>query len=265
MADVTSEVSAGSPSDTRDRILEVAGALFADHGFRSVSLRRITQEAGVNVASVNYHFGSKEALILEVLSRIVGPINAQRIAMLDAAEDEYGDGAVPVERILEALFAPLLEVIGTAVDGGTALDTSAGNQSSADIYLKLVGRCMSERQELMPETMMKLFQKTIDRFCKATIKALPSVDSTDVFWRLHFTAGALLYTLSQPERLAAFSRGKVDPSDGDEMLRQLIAYTAAGMKAEAASDWRKGDGFSSKMARRRSGVSGGLRHRLFSG
>ena len=230
-----------SPSDTRERILEVAGALFADRGFRSVSLRRITQDAEVNLASVNYHFGSKEALVLEVLSRVVGPINARRIAMLDAAEAEFGKKPVPVEKILEALFAPVLSVM--SVEGKEEnREVSSPDAASVEFYLKLVGRCMSERQELMPATMMKLFRETIDRFCKAMVKSLPKIDQTDIFWRLHFTAGALLYTLTQPERLTAFSRSKVDVADGEEVLQQLITYTAAGMKADAAAAKKPGRG-----------------------
>ena len=234
MSDASFPPAGGSPSDTRERILEVAGALFADHGFRSVSLRRITREAEVNLASVNYHFGSKEALVLEVLSRVVGPINASRLAMLDEAEAEFGDEPVPVERILEALFAPVLSVMSIDSDASSE-EVSASDVASVDFYLKLVGRCMSERQELMPTTLMRLYKETIDRFCEAMFRVLPGLDQADVFWRMHFTAGALLYTLTQPERLAAFSRGKVDVTNSGEVLRQLITYTAAGMKAEVAA------------------------------
>ncbi len=239
MTDTAFAHGGSSPADTRERILEVAGALFADFGFRSVSLRRITQEARVNVAAVNYHFGCKDALVTEVLSRVVGPINAERVAMLDAAEAEFGDQPVPLERILEALFAPVLLVDPSAGRTGNGTDGRQGEAVAVDpaaveLYLKLAGRCMGERQELTPAAILRLFQETIDRFSLAMRKALPQLARADVFWRMHFTAGALLYTLSQPERLSAFSRGEVDSSDGENTLRQLVAYAAAGFRAEAA-------------------------------
>ena len=55
--------------NTKDRILDVAETLFADNGFAATSLRDITREAGVNIAAVNYHFGSKDGLLGAVLER----------------------------------------------------------------------------------------------------------------------------------------------------------------------------------------------------
>ncbi len=229
MTDIAATSHHPSPSDTRVRILDVAGALFSEHGFRAVSLRRITQEAGVNLASVNYHFGSKEALVVEVLSRVIAPINRERLAMLDRAEEKAGGEPVPVEAVLEALFAPVLSFM------------SSVNESDPDgIQLKLAGRCMSERAELMPETLLAVFKEVFTRFKSAMLKSLPNVPKATVFWRMHFTAGALLYTLTQPERITAFSEGEIASIDPDETLAQLIAYTAAGMRAEAkCADTRK--------------------------
>ena len=78
--------------DTKERILDVAERLFADRGFPATPLRDITSEAGVNVASVNYHFGSKEALLAAVLERRLHPVNARRLELLDAIESAAGNG-----------------------------------------------------------------------------------------------------------------------------------------------------------------------------
>jgi len=222
MTDISATPHHASASDTRVRILDVAGALFSEHGFRAVSLRQITQEAGVNLASVNYHFGSKEALVVEVLSRVIAPINRKRLAMLDRAEKKAGKNAVPVEAVLEALFTPVLSFI------------SSVDENDPDGYrLKLAGRCMSERADLMPETLLAVFQEVFTRFKAALLKSLPYVPKATVFWRMHFTAGAMLYTLTQPERITAFSDGEITSVDPDETLAQLIAYSAAGLKADA--------------------------------
>jgi AcrR family transcriptional regulator len=68
--------------DTKERILDAAERLFAAHGFAGTSLRAVTKEAGVNLAAVHYHFGTKEDLLRAVLSRIVIPVNRERLEML---------------------------------------------------------------------------------------------------------------------------------------------------------------------------------------
>ena len=72
--------------NTKDRILDTAERLFARDGFEATSLRSITAEAGVNLAAINYHFQSKEALVQAVIGRRMGPMNDRRLALLDAYE-----------------------------------------------------------------------------------------------------------------------------------------------------------------------------------
>ena len=80
--------------NTKDRILDSAERLFARDGFEATSLRAITAEANVNLAAVNYHFQSKEALVQTVIGRRMGPVNAQRLALLDAYEAEASDATL---------------------------------------------------------------------------------------------------------------------------------------------------------------------------
>ena len=86
--------------DTKDRILDTAERLFADKGYPATSLRDITNEAGVNLAAVNYHFGSKEALLSAVLDRRIGPVNEKRLELLDAAEAQAGNQPLALETVL---------------------------------------------------------------------------------------------------------------------------------------------------------------------
>src|SRR5437870_1032215 len=95
--------------NTEQRILDAAERLFAQHGFAGTSLRAITAAAGVNLAAVHYHFGSKEALLRATLDRIVGPVNRERLAMLQRAEDAAAAEAAAapsVDAVLEAFIAP---------------------------------------------------------------------------------------------------------------------------------------------------------------
>ena len=96
------------PSDhTRSAILAAAERLYADRGFGDVTLRDIVAEANVNLAAVNYHFGSKDELIAElfVTRSIAG--NRERLAQLKAAE-EAGGGCAAIDAIFRALVGPPL-------------------------------------------------------------------------------------------------------------------------------------------------------------
>ncbi|MEM9016620.1 MAG: TetR family transcriptional regulator, partial [Verrucomicrobiota bacterium] len=209
--------------DTRTRILDVAESLFSDHGFRDVSLRQITRAAEVNIASVNYHFGSKEALTREVLTRVIAPINQERLQLLDRAEhaaQEQGD-PVPIEEILRALHRPVVNQL-----------TNSPHHES--VYLKLAGRCLAEPAENLSETLIDLFQTVITRFMSAVKNALPELNEADLFWRMHFSFGTMVYALTHGDRVALFSQGRVSKSDPEEILQRLIEFTAAGLRAEAS-------------------------------
>src|ERR1700756_4523692 len=93
---------------TKAQVFGAAERLFALHGFQNVSVRDIAAEAGVNLASVNYHFGSKDALLFEIFRRRTGELNRERARMLHEAADRHA-GKPPVRDILEALFAPPLK------------------------------------------------------------------------------------------------------------------------------------------------------------
>src|SRR5215472_3794191 len=97
--------------NTKTKILNTAERLFAHHGVEATSLRAITAEAGVNLAAVNYHFQSKEALLHAVIARRLDPINQRRLAMLDACEGAAGDGPLPPAQVLDALLRPVLEIL----------------------------------------------------------------------------------------------------------------------------------------------------------
>lgn len=211
--------SAQGGHETRERILDAAEALFAQDGFQSVSVRQITGEAGVNVAAVNYHFGSREALISEVLSRVLDPINRERLRLLDAYEAEAEGEPVGVEKIVEAAFRPVV------------LDMASLHDDASRV-LRLHGQCLSERSEHFPETLQRIFQRVTDRFVEAFRRALPDLSDEDIYWRMHFAGGTLLYALTQGDRLVAMSGGRVDTSDPEETMAQLLAWAVAGMSAE---------------------------------
>ena len=78
-------MTAAAHFSTKDRILGAAEELFAQFGFAGTSLRQVTSRADVNIAAVNYHFGSKENLVNEVFRRRMDEMSAQRLSQLRAA------------------------------------------------------------------------------------------------------------------------------------------------------------------------------------
>src|ERR1035441_873034 len=93
-------------TDTKDKILNAAERLIGEQGYAATSLRQIIAKAGVNLAAVHYHFGSKEDLLDAVVARKVTPVNEARIARLERVEAEAGNGPPAVGAGVEYFFLP---------------------------------------------------------------------------------------------------------------------------------------------------------------
>ncbi len=215
-------------ADTKNRILDAAEQLFAEHGFGDVSVRQVVQAAEVNVASIHYYFGSKEALIEEVLSRRLTPLNEERIQQLDVFEAKAAAKGepIPLEDVLYALFSPPMRLTRTE-DG----------QKSP--FVQLVGRLFAEPSGSVQELLKARFEPLFQRFNRAFLAALPGVKKRDYFWRLHFMLGAMSLTLCDRERPCLLSEGLCDPDDVEEVIAQLVSFCAAGMRAEAVKKRRR--------------------------
>jgi AcrR family transcriptional regulator len=202
--------------DTRNRILDVAERMFGERGFPATSLRDITTEAGVNVASVNYHFGSKEALLAEVLERRLKPINERRLELLDAVEARAGDGPPELEAVVRAFLSPPFHSQRVWGEKGPG-------------FLRLVGRIHSETNEEFRATFVKQFDTVFQRFTAALRRALPSLDDADVSWRMLFMVGSMAFTMSWGPTLVSRESGVA--RDPEDVLESLVLYAAAGMAA----------------------------------
>src|SRR5690349_17126320 len=147
---------------TKPRILDAAEALFMEHGFEATSLRLITAAAGVNLAAVNYHFGSKEELFQAVLTRRLDPMNQARVALLDRYEREVAPAALGCERILAALFVPALELARDPARGGAN-------------FLRLLGRAYADPAPFIRQFLSAQYAPMIARFKDAFARALPQL------------------------------------------------------------------------------------------
>ena len=202
--------------DTKERILDVAERLFADRGFPSTSLRDLTSEAGVNVASVNYHFGSKEALLVAVLERRLRPVNARRLALLDELERSAGDKGPMLEDVLRAFIAPPFHKKAEWGEGGRN-------------FLRLIGRIHSETNEEFRASFIHQFETVFKRFTNALQLALPHLDAAEVTWRMFFLIGAMAHTMLWADSVAQLASGPA--RDSEDLLESLIQFATAGMSS----------------------------------
>lgn len=205
---------------TKDRILNAAERLFARDGFEATSLRAITTEAAVNLAAVNYHFQSKEALVQAVIGRRMGPVTARRLALLDIYEAEAGDAPVPLEKIMDAFLRPVVEMVG----------------SHAHEFVPLIGRLYTEPGEFAVRLYKQQFEHMAQRFVPAFERSLPQLPPQELFWRLHFAIGAMAHTMAATKMLELMSGGLSDVTDVEGTLARLKAFILAGLTAPVATE-----------------------------
>lgn len=205
-------------TDTKAALLDAAEAAFGEVGFQRASIRQIVARAGVNLASVHYHFGSKQALLEAVFDRCVGPVNRERLELLAAAEEAAGDGKPGLEAVLRAFLEPLLR------HGGRQADRR-------ERMRRLYGRLMGEPADELRRMMQRQFSGILRRFGEAFQRAAPGLPKEDLIWRMFFTTGAAAHLLMDPPGLKRFTKGTCDPSDTETVLQQLIRYAMAGFEA----------------------------------
>jgi AcrR family transcriptional regulator len=197
--------------DTKERILDTAERLFGDQGYAGTSLRHIIGDAGVNLAAIHYHFGTKEDLLDHVITRKAGPVNEARLALLDRFEEEASPDSPPLEKILEAFLAPLAELAVCHPQ-----------------MLKVMGRMHFEG--LMPAIIRRHFQSVVTRFIAAFRRALPDLPEDEIYWRMHFMMGAMAHAVCGSPSIDG---GGSESDDMRRRLRRLVTFLSAGFHAPA--------------------------------
>ncbi len=201
---------------TRSAILAAAERLYADRGFGDVTLRDIVAEANVNLAAVNYHFGSKDELIAELFVTRSLQLNRERLRELRAAE-EAGGGVGDIAEILRALVGPTLR-------GCLGPDTQHSTAARFMIRVNI---------ESVP-AIRRIRNREIDhlrKFIAAMKRALPESSEVELYWGLHFALAMAQQTVRDTERLTKLSDGQCDVDDVDAVIARVVKVAVMALTA----------------------------------
>ena len=197
---------------TKDRILGAAEELFAQFGFGGTSLRQVTSRADVNIAAVNYHFGSKENLINEVFRRRMDEMSRQRLAQLEQARAEHPGELEPV---LAAFVEPAL-ALARDRQGGVA-------------FIRVIARAYAEKNDGLRRFLSEQYGHVPREFARAIAECVPHLDKEQLYWRLDFLSGALTYAMSD-FGLIKRPAGVSEVAHRKRAAEELIRFTSAGIQ-----------------------------------
>ncbi|MBK7206415.1 MAG: TetR family transcriptional regulator [Thermomonas sp.] len=199
---------------TKDRILHAAEELFAQHGFAATSLRQVTSLADVNIAAVNYHFGSKENLVNEVFRRRMDDMSAERLKALRLAVDSHPG---ELEPILAAFVEPALAMAQDRHGGGA--------------FIRVIARAYAESNDSLRKFLSDQYGHVLREFAKALSGCLPGLGKEALYWRLDFLSGALTYAMADFGLIKRPS-GVSEATHRTRAAKALIRFAAAGFKAD---------------------------------
>jgi len=199
---------------TKDRILGAAEELFAQHGFSGTSLRQVTSRADVNIAAVNYHFGSKENLVNEVFRRRMDEMSARRLAQLKTALQQHPGELEPV---LAAFVEPALAMAQDRHGGGA--------------FIRVIARAYAEKNDSLRKFLSDQYGHVLRDFAKAIAGCVPALGKEQLYWRLDFLSGALTYAMAD-FGLIRRPAGLPEAAHRERAARELIRFASAGLKAD---------------------------------
>ena len=204
---------------TAERVLDAAEQLFAEHGFSETSLRSITSRAGVNLAAVNYHFGSKKSLIQAVFTRFLDPFVMRLSNALEVIETN--DQPSEVEALLDML-----------VDQIMAVETRSVGELSRN--MQLIGLAYSQHQGHLKKYLRDAYGNVFHRFLQQLGRSCPEMLIGDMFWRVYFILGSAVFTMSGAHALRAIAETDFDSQvELEDILRKMVPFMAAGLRTPA--------------------------------
>ena len=205
-------------TETQIKIIEAAEIEFAEMGYAGASIREITNRAGVNIAAINYHFGSKEALFKEMVLFHIEPINQVRMTLLADALANNDSKPLPLEEVVDIIVRPLL----------AALISESCNDFH---FMRAMGKGMVEERSFMKDLQQDMLKEIMPKFISAISNSLGNPQFDKIAYGIHFLTCCIIGEMMQHTRLAMVSGGTIDLNDIDGLVDHLVAFISAGLKA----------------------------------
>ena len=203
-------VQVNPTGSTKERILGAAESLFAQRGFDGASLRQLTTAAGVNLAAVNYHFGSKEKLVEQIFRRRLDALNNSRLQALSLVE---GAETTTLEDVLSAFIRP-------------ALDLS--HDESGSLFMRVLARAFAEHDDTLRQFLSDNYGHVMRQFTAEFARLLPQLTKQELYWRIDLVSGALTHAMSGFGMIQRKS-GVSEIEHREETTQHLIRFAVAGL------------------------------------
>ena len=203
--------------DPKNEILDAAETAFAQLGYEGASMRHIASKAGANLATLYYHFGSKDGLLEAVLQRRFEPVIQRQLQLLQQVQPSVQTTADAVRHLLHAILIPVLE--------------SIREPASRTIGL-LIGRILTEPAQPVQEILRRRFKDVSEAFTQAVRRILPNLSEEDVAWRVELIWGGIAFLLCQPENVIFRTEGRCNPLDYQKALAHMTQFFVGGLFAE---------------------------------
>ncbi|WP_290317221.1 TetR/AcrR family transcriptional regulator [Paeniroseomonas aquatica] len=213
----TKLVPEAGPS-VRDRILDMAQSLFAEHGYSAASTRAIAQGAGVNLAQLHYHFGAKRDLFKAAYMRGAVQVTEARSRALADARAQHGEGPIPLEALVRSFVTPFM-LNGQTPEGRATM--------------RMHARLHTEPDDISKDVLSTVYDDTTLAYTAEFQRVLPQLAHETICWRLYFMMGAYRYTLLRTGRLEAMSGGACDSGDFERAVAEIVPFLCAGLSAPA--------------------------------
>lgn len=207
-------MSTSIAADTKEQILDVAERLFAEQGFAGTSLRSVVREANVNLASVHYHFGSKEGLFRAVVEYIAEPIVSGQLDELSRCLEASDPPSI--KAILKAFLLPPLRCV-------------ISSEKPRLYRARFMGRCRTEPEPLQAIAKHE-FRSSEQAFLDALQRSLPDQSRTELTWKLDLVIASLIRVATEAGRPGALLQGRT-PDDIEATASRLVNFLAAGFQA----------------------------------
>ena len=207
-----------SGQKTKARLLKTAEKLFASHGFAGVTMRGVASMAQTNIASANYHFGTKEAMVLEMLESKIEPINNKRKQRLAEAKHNSPNDPLTTSDIFRALILPV----------GEEVQKQFFNQSS---IVNIISRSFTEPASFLEKIHKRFFGELSQIFIDELKLTYPDANEDDIYWNFHFAIASMLGAFAQHRRIKDLTQGRCNENAISEMIKRLIKFVSSGFEA----------------------------------